>query len=230
MNRKIAAAAAVAALAGLAACDVSFNVGGNDGEAAKSEQAAAPKQFTNSRDNARSDALRQSYVDFTFAYPGNWTETPQPTDGTAQNYVRVAAPMIHGYTPYAFHVGFASGSGDAEADRASMAAFTQDLARSFGEGLEGYRIVSVGPEKVGQYDSFAWRFTATGPAENGEPAAQIFGRGDIVLPPGWTRGVTIVSLATDRAQTVTRAEEVGESGPLKDIFDSLRLSGGERGR
>jgi hypothetical protein len=223
MRNLTAAAAALAALATLAACDASFSLG-NDGNGNSAEAPPATKHFVNSRENARSEALREAYIDFTFDYPGNWSETPQPTDGTAQNYVRVAAPAVHGYTPYAFHVGYASGSGNAEEDRATMEPFTQQIAEQFGRSMENYRIVSVGPDRVGQYDSFAWRFTATGPGQNGEPPAEIYGRGDIVLPPGSTRGVALISLATDRAQAVRRAEEVGESGPLKEIMDSLRLT------
>ena len=227
MRGTILAAAAIAACGLLSACDVSFNVGGNDTNTAAAAAQPATKRFVNSRDKATSDALRQHYVDFSFDYPGNWRETPEPTDGSAENYVRVAAPANHGYVPYAFHVGYAFASGNAAEDAAAFERALPDIARDFGRTFENYRVVSTGPEQVGRHATHGWRFTATGPAQNGEPAAQIFGRGDIIVPPGATRGVLVVSVATDRAEGMTGADQVGESGPLKAIFDSFELAGAE---
>jgi hypothetical protein len=217
---------AVLGLAMLAACN--FSIGNN--QAAETQNAAAPAttHFVNSRDNARSAALREHYADFSFDYPARWSVTPQPTDGTAQNYVRVAAPMMMGYEPYAVMVGFAYGSGDAERDRASIEGGTLDLAGRFGRSFEEYRIVSAGPARVGPYDSYGWRFTASAPGlRDGEPRVQVYGRGDIVLPPGATTGITLVTLATSRAGDVHSPAEVGETGALKAVLDSFRLGGGE---
>ena len=204
-------------LAMLAACGA-----GNDrnGSAAASDIV----HFVNSPDNARSMALRDFYVDFSFDYPARWSVTPQPLDGTAQNYVRVAAPMVNGYEPYAFLVGYASGTGNAASDRASLPTATLDLATRFGAGLQEYRIVSSGPGRIAGYDSYGWRFTASAPGISGEPRVQIYGRGDLILPPGATRGVVLVTLATSRAGDVHNAAEVGERGPLKAILDSFRLA------
>lgn len=221
MKTSFGFAAAVTVAAALCACDVS--VGGNDGNASNAS-AAATKRYVNSREKALSDALRTNYVDFAFDYPGHWQETPQPTDGTAANYVRVAAPSIHGYVPYAFHVGFAAAPGTHDEARATLEGMVPQFANDFGQGFENYRIISTGAERVGRYDSFGWRFTATGAAQKGEPGATIHGRGDIVLPPGANRGVMIISIATDRAQDIRGAEDVGESGPLKSIFDSLEIT------
>ncbi|MDP8995059.1 MAG: hypothetical protein M3N07_08800 [Pseudomonadota bacterium] len=227
------AMAALAALLALSGCEVSIGSGGDE---QKAENSAAPatQRFVNSRENARSEDLRRHYVDFSFEYPANWTVTDQPTDGTAHNYVRVAAPSIHGYVPYAFHVGHAAATGDPERDRQLFEELTPEVASQFGEGLEDYRIVSIGRMRVGEHDSYGWRFTATGPPTQGEPGARIYGRGDIVVPPGSDRGVTLISMATDRAEGVDSAEEVGEEGPLRAVLDSFRIEagggGGEAGK
>jgi hypothetical protein len=201
----------------LAACH-----GGDD----RNEAAAASgvAHFANSPETARSMALRDAYVDFSFDYPAGWSVTPQPLDGTAQNYVRVAAPMVDGYEPYAFLVGYASATGNAARDRASLPAATLDLAARFGAGLRDYRIVSSGPGRLAGYDSQGWRFTANGPGAQGEPPVQIYGRGDLILPPGAARGVVLVTLATSRAADVHEAAEVGERGTLRAILDSFRLA------
>jgi hypothetical protein len=223
MTRRICAVLGVAMLA---ACNVSI---GNN-QAANDQGVAAPANthFVNSRDNARSAALREHYADFSFDYPTRWSVSPQPTDGTAQNYVRVAAPMIMGYEPYAVMVGFAYGTGDAARDRASIEAGTLDLAGRFGRSFEEYRIVSAGPATVGPYDSHGWRFTASAPGlREGEPRVQVYGRGDIVLPPDATKGITLVTLATSRADDVRGPAEVGETGVLKAVLDSFRLGGAQ---
>jgi hypothetical protein len=201
-------------LAALAAC----NGGGRDGAA------AGTAHFVNSPDNARSMALRDAYADFSFDYPAGWAQTPQPIDGTAQNYVRVAPPLVNGYEPYAFMVGHVSGSGNAARDRAALPGAASRLAESLGATFQNYRTVSSGPGRLAGYDSYGWRFTATAPGVNGEPPVQIYGRGDLILPPGASRGVTLISLATSRAGDVRNAAEVGEHGPLKAILDSFRLA------
>jgi hypothetical protein len=204
-------------LAMLAACN-----SGNEQNGSAASSGIA--HFANSPEQARSMALRDAYVDFSFDYPARWSQTPQPIDGTAQNYVRVAAPMVNGFEPEAFLVGYASGTGNAGADRASLPTAALALAGQFGASLQDYRIVSSGPGRIAGYDSYGWRFTASAPGVGGEPRVQIYGRGDLILPPGASRGVTLVALATSRAGDVHSAAEVGERGTLKAILDSFRLA------
>src|ERR1700710_2210795 len=203
-------------LAMLAAC-------GAGNEQNEAITASGTAHFANGPDNARSMALRDAYVDFSFDYPARWSQTSQPIDGTAQNYVRVAAPMVNGYEPYAFLVGYASGTGNAARDRASIPAAARALAEQFGASLQGYRIVSSGPGRIAGFESYGGRFTATAPGVGGEAPVQIYGRGDLILPPGATRGATLVSIATSRAGDVHDAAEVGQSGPLKAILDSFHM-------
>jgi hypothetical protein len=181
------------------------------------------RHFANSRDNARSPGLADHYVDFSFDYPAGWSMTPQPGDGSAQNYVRVAAPMVAGVEPFAFHVGFAAGTGNAAADRIALRDTAAQLAQQFGASFHDYHIVSQGPDRVGRFDSVGWRFTATAPGRPGEAPVPVYGRGDIILPPGATRGVTLVTLATGRTAEVRNAADLGASGTLKALFDSFRL-------
>jgi hypothetical protein len=210
-------ALAFVCLAMLAACN-----SGNEQNGSAASSGIA--HFVNSPDQARSMALRDAYVDFSFDYPARWSQTPQPIDGTAQNYVRVAAPMVNGFEPEAFLVGYASGTGNAGADRASLPTAALALAGQFGASLQDYRIVSSGPGRIAGYDSYGWRFTASAPGISGEPRVQIYGRGDLILPPGASRGVTLVALATSRAGDVHSAAEVGERGTLKAILDSFHLT------
>ena len=223
IRKLVRAVAGLGLIAPLAACDFSVSIGNN---AAADVAAPASRHFVNSRDNARSATLRDHYVDFSFDYPSNWSVTPQPINGTAQNYVRVSAPMINGYEPFAFSVGSAWGTGDTARDRAAMEAGTLELAARFGSDLQDYRIVSAGPTRLGNYNGYGWRFTATAPGVRDEPPIQVYGRGDIILPPGETRGATLITFVTSRNREVSRAEDVGESGTLKALLDSFRLGAG----
>jgi hypothetical protein len=228
MRTGIMLAAAATCLAG---CDVSFSAGNvSVGEVkgnVSTSAGAATRTFVNSRDTARSAALQQYYVDFSFDHPTTWSVTPQPNDGTAQNFVRVAAPLVDGYEPFAVHVGYAYGSGDTAADRRDLEGSLPQFAEQFGRNFQNYRVASVGTDQVAGQETLNWRFTATAPGVNGGAPAQVFGRGDVLLPPGATRGVSIISIATSRSSEVRGAADVGESGTLAAVLDSFRLGGGE---
>jgi hypothetical protein len=237
MKLRIAAAAVLAVLASCGDstgdrpdANASTNAGANATavvNASSADQAGDDGdmvRFVNSTAKATSEGLRRNYVDFSFAYPAGWIVTPQRNDGTDRNYVRVAPPPIDGYEPFAFHVGYASAN--SEAERAGLEQSVPQLADEFGSSMQDYRVTSIGRDQVGAYESFGWRFSATAPAvvKGGQPA-QIYGRGDIVLPPGATRGVTIISLVTDRTDEARGPAEVGEAGTLKAVFDSFQLGG-----
>ena len=227
MMRIMAAAALLAALGGC---------GGSDGNATSeggnvANQATTPPEtvhFVNSRANALSEGLRRFYVDFAFDYPSSWTVTPPRTDGSERNFVRVAAPEIDGYEPTSFLVGSASGSGDAERDRRDIEAALPSIARGYGAGLENFRVASTGRARVGPHESWNWRFSGTSPGDEGSRPARIAGRGDVVLPPGASRGVLIVSFVTDRGGETPSPDRVGEAGELKAVYDSFRLGTAER--
>ncbi len=224
IRKLVGAAAGLGLIAAMGACNISATIGNN--AAGADDSASLTRHFVNSREYAQSATLREHYVDFSFDYPSRWSVTPQPINGTAQNYVRVSAPMINGYEPFAFAVGSAWGSGDPARDRDTMEAGTLALAARFGADLADYRIVSTGPGRIGGYDSYGWRFTATAPGVRDEPPVRVWGRGDIILSPGEARGVTLITLATSRNREVDRVEDLGNSGTLKALHDSFRLGTG----
>ena len=229
-GRMIRIATVAALLAALVGCDASTGNGSGENANQAVEAAPATLRFVNSRQNALSDTLRRFYVDFSFDYPSSWAVTPPRTDGTERNFVRVAAPPIDGYEPFSFLVASASGSGDAERDRRDIERALPAVAEQFGATLENYRVASTGRARVGVHDSWNWRFSGTSPGVEGGRPARINGRGDIVLPPGATRGVLIVSFVTDRAGEAAGPAEVGKAGTLKTVYDSFRLGGSGGGR
>ena len=216
MKRLVMAAALLMALAG---CEVKVGSVGNDSGETKADALPATTRFANSRANARSEPLRRHYVDFSFEYPADWQVARQTAGDQATNYVNLTAPTVSGQIPHAVNVGYAFGTGNAESDRREMARALPDIARQFGQSWADYRIISVGEDRVGNYDSHNWRFSAH---TTDAAASLVYGRGDIILPPGATRGVLILSLATE-ASDVESPADVGESGPIKTIHDSFRL-------
>lgn len=220
------AAALLAALGGCSGSPGNRADANADGNAAANEAVPEPPatvHFVNSRQNALSANLRRFYIDFSFDYPAAWAVTPPRTDGTERNFVRVAAPPVEGYEPFSLVVGFATGRGDAEQDRREIERALPQVAEQFGETLDNYRVASVGRSRVGSYESWNWRFSASAPGIEGGRPARISGRGDIILPPGANRGVLLISLVTDRAGEATAPEQVGQTGALKAVYDSFRL-------
>ena len=211
-----------ALLLALSGCNVKVGSGGNASGNESDATAAQPAMthFVNSRANARSEVLQQHYVDFSFDYPADWQIAPQSAGDQARNYVNlIAAAKAGARLPYAMNFGHAYGTGNAEYDRVEMARALPAIAQQFGQSWADYQIISTGADRVGNYDSHNWRFSAR---TTDADAARVYGRGDIILPPGSTRGLLIVSLATE-ASDVQNAAQVGESGPIKAIHDSLRL-------
>lgn len=227
--RKIGLAAGVAAFLTLCGCEVSIgnmaDAGGADNAASNQAAPAARTAFVNSRAKAVSPELQENYIDFSFSYPSTWGVTPQRSDGTERNFVRVAAPLDRGYEPFAVHVGYVGGSGNTEGDRQAMIEGTPGFAQQFGSNFSNYQVVSVGPSRIGRHDAYGWRFTADGPGIQSGPPARIYGRGDFILQPGATAGITIISLVTDRSNEARDAAQVGESGTLREVLDSFTVGG-----
>lgn len=180
------------------------------------------QRFVNSRANAVSEGLQRNYVDFHFDYPQGWIISPQRNDGTDANFVRVASPLDRGFVAYAFHVGTAYGSGNADSDRRDMERELPGVARRFGSTLTNYEVVRIGPDQIGQYNTMGWHFTAR-PGTSNDPVT-IYGRGDILLPPGARRGVLIITMTTDRSLDIRSTDDIARSAAMRTVFESFRLS------
>src|SRR5688572_20529792 len=115
--KRIATASAL--LAALGGCEASIGTAGNGGDDDRAQEAARPamNRFVNSRANARSEALQQHYVDFSFDYPVDWQIARQTPGDEARNYVNLTASPVDGRLPYAINFGHTFGTGHAESDR-----------------------------------------------------------------------------------------------------------------
>jgi hypothetical protein len=187
-------------------------------------------RFVNSIENARSEAMRRHYADFSFNFPSHWIISPQPTNGRAVNYVRVADYPVDGYEPFAVHFGYVSGTGRTEIDRRELERQLPQAARELGRTIPNYRITYIGPQQVGRYQSLGWRWEANAPGIDGGRPARIYGRNDMVLPPGATAGISISTVVSDRTGEARSQSDTGETETIRAIFESLRIGPPDAGR
>jgi hypothetical protein len=184
----------------------------------------ATRRFVNSPERARSAQLRDQYLDFSFDYPAGWGIETEPGDGTAANFVSLDAPNTANGSPIYVCIGAANGTGNPERDLAELEPFAREQGTSLLENATDFRIVSVGPQTVGGARSLGWRFTAMrGARGEGRRPVKVFGRVDILISPGSTRGVVIIAYVTDEDKAVAGPERLGDAGPLKLFYDSFAL-------
>ncbi len=102
------------------------------------------------------------------------------------------------------------------------------LGTDMGREWRNYRLVSHGRQRLGRHDTWGWRFTTEFPAGEGE-FVRTHGRADIYLPEGQSHGLYVVTIVTEAAEDLPDAEDVGETGDLRRIFNSLSFERADRG-
>jgi hypothetical protein len=234
------------AAAALSACEFSVGTGNNSGGDAKAErnesggagnQSEAAEEemrrFVNSRDYAINERLRERYIDFSFEYPRSWARARQDPPERESNFVLIRAPRRNGSDTTNVAFGTAGFNNAESATDEEFEQLMQQLGRDMGRQFDNFRLVSYGRQRLGRHDTWGWRFSADIPRPGGGEPVRAHGRGDIYLPEGQSHGLYVLTITTDAAEDFPAAREVGESGDLRRIFDSLsfgegRGSGGER--
>lgn len=56
-----------------------------------------------------------------------------------------------------------------------------------------------------------------------EDPVDIYGPGDILLPPGATRGVLIITTATGRSLDIRSTDDIARNAAMRTVFESFRL-------
>ncbi|MGI8467916.1 MAG: hypothetical protein ACR2N3_05635 [Pyrinomonadaceae bacterium] len=184
---------------------------------------ANTKQFVNSRDNLTGN-LANNYVDFSFNYPSSWTLDPTAGKPGASNFAKVEKTNSDNYTMENFAVGYFSSSGSAEGDKLLFPKLADQLSSQFAKGFPNYAKLSEGATRVGSYDGYEFRLTATVTDAKGK-SLPLWGR--VVMIPntaGKRNGVVIIMLATPLAPGVTSVDDVGVKGELPVILNSFRLN------
>lgn len=178
--------------------------------------AAGTKQYVSTRAGLNSE-LAEHFVDFSFNYPDNWNVVPNQT----KNFVKVERSE-DGTTLENFAVGWISATGTAF-DKQLMPQLAKQLTTQFGQSFADFEKVSEGETKIGPYEAYEVKFTATlKGTQQGD--ADIYGRVALLPPPsGEKKGVALIMLTTNLAPEIKSVDDVGVKGELPVILDSFRF-------
>ena len=225
-------------MAGAALLAAGCNNGGDTGNNSISEQPKAQgnessgdraerpdgeemRRFVNSRDLAINDRLRERYIDFSFEYPTSWRSMPQGPASRETNFAQLRAPQRNGSDTATVAFGTAGFNNIESASPQEFEQLIERLGTDMGRTWRNYRLVSNGRQRLGSHDTWGWRFTTELPNREGGAPVRVHGRADIYLPEGQSHGLYVVTIVTEHAEDFPDAEEVGNSGELRRIFDSL---------
>jgi hypothetical protein len=187
---------------------------------------ADARSFANSKDNL-DGKLAEQYVDFHFYYPGSWQTDPQAGIRGASNFVRVfktAKDETGEYTPESVAVSWYTSTGTYESDVSVFPSRVRALSSQLAKSLPNYRKVSEGPTQVNSLKAYEFHFTGVS-NEPDQGELPYWGR-VIFIPPGvegQKTGVSIIMLATSKAEGVTSEADVGVKGEMPIMLESFRF-------
>ena len=179
------------------------------------------KQYVNARAGRTGD-LAQHFVDFSFYYPDNWVEDDSPEPNFVRVERKISDEETGNFTLENFAVGWVSASGTA-LDKQLMPKLAAQFNEQFSTQFPNYQKISEGETKVGAYEGYEFKFTAS-KADTPKGDITLYGR-VVALPPpaGQQRGVALVMLATNLAPEIKSVDDVGVKGELPVILESFRF-------
>jgi hypothetical protein len=128
------------------------------------------------------------------------------------------------YTPESVAVSWYNSNGTYDADVSIFPTRVESLSAQLAKSLPNYKKVSEGPTLINSLKAYDFHFTGVSKdPERGD--LPYWGRA-IFIPAGNENeksGVTIIMLATARADDVKNEEDVGVKGDMALILDSFRL-------
>ncbi len=187
---------------------------------------ADARLFTNSRDNL-DGKLAEQYVDFYFYYPGSWQTDPKAGVKGASNFARVfrtEKDQSGDYIPESVSISWYTSNGTYESDLSVFPSRAQSLSTQLAKDLPGYRKVSEGQTEINSLKAYEFHFTGVF-NESDQAELPYWGR-VIFIPPGvegQKTGVSLMMIATSRAESISNVEDVGVKGEMPIILESFRL-------
>jgi hypothetical protein len=187
---------------------------------------ADAKRFSNAKDNL-DGKLAEQYVDFNFYYPGSWQTDPQAGIRGASNFARVfktAKDEAGEYTPESVAVSWYTSNGTYDSDVSVFPSRVRALSAQLAKSLPNYRKLSEGPTQVNSLKAYEFHFAGVS-NESVQGELPYWGR-VIFIPPGvdgQKTGVSIIMLATSKAEGINSEEDVGVKGEMTIILESFRF-------
>jgi hypothetical protein len=187
---------------------------------------AGAREFANSKEKL-DGKLAEQFVDFRFYYPGSWQTDPKAGVKGASNFARVFKSVKDAagdYTPESVAVSWYTSNGTYDLDVPVFSSRVQALSTQLAKSLPNYRKVSEGPTDVNTLKAYQFHFTGvSNEADQGD--LPYWGR-VIFIPPGVAgqkTGVTVIMLATSRAEGISSEEDIGVKGEMPMILESFRF-------
>lgn len=214
----------LAALGGLAYLGIkadqskTVSKNGNANRRTVAPRSADTGHYENTR-AGRTGNLDKYYVDFSFDYPKTWKLDPDP----APSYVRVERTTPEDLTTENFSVGWFGATGNSAGNTALLSKMVNQLSQQVSSNFPGFEKVSEGATTINGYDGYEMRFRR---AQAQTDAGQLAYWGRIAVitsEDDASRGVSLIMLATEKAEGVEGEGDVGEKGELRAILDSFRL-------
>ncbi|HKZ03235.1 MAG TPA: hypothetical protein VJ180_13405, partial [Pyrinomonadaceae bacterium] len=187
---------------------------------------ADARRFSNSKDNL-DGKLAEQYVDFNFYYPGSWQTDSQAGIRGASNFARVfktAKDETGEYTPESVAVSWYTSNGTYESDVSVFPSRVRALSAQLGKSLPNYRKLSEGATQVNSLKAYEFHFAGVS-NESDQGELPYWGR-VIFIPPGvegQKTGISIIMLATSKAEGINNEEDVGVKGEMPIILESFRF-------
>jgi hypothetical protein len=180
--------------------------------------AAGTVHYVNTHEG-RTGNLDKYYVDFSFDYPSSWKLDPNPDP----SYVRVERMTASDQTTENFSVGWFGATGSVKGNTQFLSKLVNQLSDQISGNFPGYEKVSEEETTLNGYDGYELRFQRSADQVSG---GQLPYWGRIVLLPSDddpSRGVSLIMLATSKAQGVSGLDDVGEKGELPLVLNSFHL-------
>jgi hypothetical protein len=187
---------------------------------------ADAKRFASSKEKL-DGKLAEQYVDFYFYYPGSWQTDPKAGVRGASNFARVFKSVkddAGDYTPESVAVSWYTSNGTYDSDVSVFPSRVQALSAQLAKSLPDYRKVSEGPTDVNSLRAYQFYFTGVS-NETDQGELPYWGR-VIFIPPGvegQKTGITIIMLATSRAEGINKEDDIGVKGEMPIILESFRF-------
>jgi hypothetical protein len=128
------------------------------------------------------------------------------------------------YTPESVAFSWYTSNGTYDSDTSVFPSRVQALSAQLGKNLPNYRKLSEGPTQVNSLKAYQFHFTGVS-TESDQGELPYWGR-VIFVPPGvdgQKTGVTIIMLATSRAEGISSEEDIGVRGDMPMILESFRF-------
>ena len=173
--------------------------------------------YTNTREG-RTGNLAESYVDFSFNYPKEWTVKANDPDNI--NFVTVERSM-NGQTWENVNVGYYTPADTEEGNQALFRQVLGQIEGQFSQQFRDFTKISEGPMKIGEYDGYQTLYS--GWVDSQGTRIDVYTRAAFVPTPDKTKGVSFMMMGTSLNPALKEPNDLGTKGETPIILQSFKF-------